>query len=53
MPDEFGEDASLAHPPRDQLAVLPTEVDDEDGTRLRSGLWGRKRDDLGHGYERR
>jgi hypothetical protein len=30
MPDEFGVDAALADPARDQLRVLTAEVDDED-----------------------
>jgi hypothetical protein len=29
--DELGVDAALAHAARDQLRVLPTEVEDEDG----------------------
>jgi hypothetical protein len=29
--DELGVDAALAHPPRDQLRVLPAEVENEDG----------------------
>jgi hypothetical protein len=44
MPDELGVDAALADAPRDQLRVLPAEIDDEDRTLLGSAL--RKRDDL-------
>ena len=36
----------LAHPPRDQLAVLASEIDDENGTRFRLGLRGREADDV-------
>ena len=48
VPDELRVHARLAHAPRDQLAVLAAEVDDEDGTLLGRGLGGRERDDLGH-----
>ena len=48
MPHELGVDTSFAHPARDQLAVLPAEVDDEHGTLLGRGLGCRERDDLGH-----
>ncbi len=48
MSDELGVDAGLAHAPRDELAVLPAEVDDEDRALFRLGLGGRERDDLGH-----
>ena len=48
MPHELRVDARLAHAARDQLAVLPAEVDDEHGTLLGRGLGCRERDDLGH-----
>ncbi len=48
MPDQLRVDTRLAHPPRDQLAVLPAEVDDEDGAVFRDGLRGRDGDDLRH-----
>ena len=48
VPDELRVDARLAHTPRDQLAVLPAEVDDEDGAFFRCGLGRRKRNDLRH-----
>ena len=35
--DELRVDARLAHAPRDQLAVLPAEVDDEDRALLGRG----------------
>ena len=38
MPHELRVDARLAHAPRDQLAVLAAEVDDEDRALLRRGL---------------
>ena len=38
MGDELGIDARLAHAPRDQLRVLPTEVDHEDRPFFRSRL---------------
>jgi hypothetical protein len=34
MSDELRVDAALAHPPCDQLCVLPAEVEDEDGAFL-------------------
>jgi hypothetical protein len=40
--DELGIDPALADAPRDQLRVLPTEVDDEDGTVLDRRLRQRK-----------
>ena len=40
--DELGVDAALAHAPRDQLRVLPTEVENEDGPVLPD----RQREDL-------
>ena len=46
--DELGVDARLPHPARDQLAVLPAEVDDEDRPLLRSDLGGGQRYDLRH-----
>ena len=46
--DELRVHARLAHATRDQLAVLPAEVDDEDGTVFRRGLGRRERDDLRH-----
>ena len=47
--DELGVDARLAHPSRDQLAVLPTEVEDEHGPVLGGGLGRREGDDLSLG----
>ena len=44
--DELRVHARLADTARDELAVLPAEVDDEHGTLLRRGLGRRKRDDL-------
>ena len=38
VPDELRVDARLAHAPRDQLAVLAAEVDDEDRALLRQRL---------------
>ena len=35
--DELGVDAALAHAPRDQLRVLPAEVDDENRPILLAG----------------
>ena len=46
--DELRVHPRLAHTTRDQLAVLPAEVDDEDGTFFRCGLGSRKRNDLRH-----
>jgi hypothetical protein len=46
--DELGVDAALADAPRDQLRVLPAEVDDEHGTLLALVLRERERDDLSH-----
>ena len=46
--DELRVDPRLAHAARDQLAVLPPEVDDEDRTFLRRGLGSRERNDLRH-----
>ena len=40
--------ARLAHAPRDQLAVLPPEIDDEHWTFLRCRIRSGERDDLGH-----
>ena len=48
MSDELRVHASLAHAPRDQLAVLAAEVDDEDGAFLGQCLGRRERDDLRH-----
>jgi hypothetical protein len=41
VPDQLRVDATLPDAPRDQLRVLAAEVDDEDGTLLRCGLWQR------------
>ena len=38
MADELGEDTRLAHPARDQLAVLASEIEDEDGALLGPSL---------------
>jgi hypothetical protein len=46
--DELRVDTRLPHPPRDELAVLPAEIDDEHGALLRRCLWSRERDDLAH-----
>ena len=46
--DELRVDPRLAHAPRDELAVLAAEVDDEDRTLFGRGFGGRERDDLGH-----
>ena len=43
--DQLRIDAALADAPRNQLRVLPAEIDHEDGPLLRSTL--RKADDLG------
>ena len=48
VPDELRVDPRLAHAPRDQLAVLPAEIDDEDRPLFRRGLGRRERDDLRH-----
>jgi hypothetical protein len=45
---ELRVDAALADAPRDQLRVLPAEVDDEDGTFFRCRLLERECDDLAH-----
>ena len=47
--DELGVDARLAHPSRDQLAVLAAEVEDEHGPVLGGGLGRREGDDLSLG----
>ena len=47
MADELRVDARLAHPSGDQLAVLATEVEYEDGSILRLRMRRRERDDLG------
>jgi hypothetical protein len=44
MADDLRIDAAFADTARDQLRVLAAEIDDEDGTILRSGL--RKLNDL-------
>ena len=49
MGDELGEDARLADAPRDELAVLPSEVEHEHRAVLRPGLGGREGDDLSLG----
>jgi hypothetical protein len=46
--DELRVDAAFAHSPRDELRVLPAEVDDEDGALLRCRLRHRERHDLAH-----
>jgi hypothetical protein len=46
MRDELGVDPALADAARDQLRVLPAEVDDEDWTLLGRGLRRRERNDL-------
>ena len=48
MRDELRVDAALAHAPRDQLRVLPAEIQNEHRPLLRPGLADRKRDDLPH-----
>ena len=48
MPHELRVDPRLAHAPRDELAVLPAEIDDEHGAVLRRGFRRRERDDLRH-----
>ncbi len=48
VPDELRVDTRLADASGDELAVLPAEVDDEDGALLRCGLGRRERDDLRH-----
>ena len=48
VPHELRVDPRLAHAPRDQLAVLPAEIDDEDRAVFRRGLGRRERDDLRH-----
>jgi hypothetical protein len=50
MSDEFRVDTCLADAPRDELAVLAAEIDDEDGALLGRGCGRRERDDLGHGH---
>ncbi len=51
--DELRVHARLAHAPRDQLAVLATEVDDErPAAPPVSGIRRRERDDLGHQLRR-
>ncbi len=46
MAHELRVDARLANAPRDQLAVLASEINHEDRPLLRSGLGDRKRDRL-------
>jgi hypothetical protein len=48
MRDQLRVHPALPHPPRDQLRVLPTEVDHEDGSALWCLLRHRKRDDFTH-----
>jgi hypothetical protein len=48
MADELRVNAAFAHAARDQLRVLPAEVDDEDGTFFWRRLRGGERDDLAH-----
>jgi hypothetical protein len=47
--DELGVDTRLAHAPRDQLAVLASEVEDEHRARLGRGLAARELQDLSPG----
>ena len=47
MRDELGVDARLADAPRDELAVLAAEVEDEDRTVLGCGLGAWEGDHLG------
>jgi len=46
--DELRVDTRLAHPPRDQLRVLPAEIQNEHRPLLRASLGDRKSDDLAH-----
>src|SRR6266540_141796 len=48
VPDQLRIDAAFAHPPRDQLRVLPAEVDDEHRPFFGRLLRDRERDDLAH-----
>ena len=50
MPHELRVHPRFAHAPRDELAVLAAEIDDEDGALLGRGCGRRERDDLGHGH---
>ncbi len=50
--NELGVDATLAHPPGDELRVLAAEVEHEHGALLRLLVGSGKRQDIGH-YDRR